>query len=170
MKPEIRIYLAGPNVFRAKNDTYFDDIKMALRDLGDKFDVNVTGVSPQINSKYPNKIFDGCIALLDTCDGVLADVRPFRGVSADVGTSWEMGYAYAKGIPIVSYNIPTDDYKYRLGPLTAQDIFPEVEDFGLPDNLMLFQSVEVNEPYCAGEGAEALLTIIIATKEMRLKI
>jgi nucleoside 2-deoxyribosyltransferase len=80
---------------------------------------------------------------------VLANVTPFRGPSADVGTAWEMGYACGQGKPVVAY---TDDFSayqdkvFRGGWSAALNDARdkdgnEIENFGGIDNLMLTQSV-----------------------------
>lgn len=45
-------------------------------------------------------IFDEDIRGLEWCDAVVACLD---GADADSGTAWEMGYAYAKGKPVVGY-------------------------------------------------------------------
>ena len=48
-------------------------------------------------------IFLQNVALIEKSAIVLANIVPFRGPSADPGTVWEIGYAYAKGIPVICY-------------------------------------------------------------------
>jgi nucleoside 2-deoxyribosyltransferase len=60
----------------------------------------------------------------------------------DVGTAWEMGYGYARGMPIAGYCSDTSTYKERFTALNMNDLH-EVEDFGLIDNLMLTVPVRI---------------------------
>jgi nucleoside 2-deoxyribosyltransferase len=90
-----------------------------------------------------NKIFVHNIDRLRACDCVIADISPFRGPHADDGTAFEMGFANALSKPIFGYTrdpqplskrIPSQrDSSLRLSD--AEGI--EVENFGLPQNLML---------------------------------
>ena len=51
----------------------------------------------------PSLIFETCKNALDKCTYMLASLD---GPQVDDGTAWEIGYAYAKGLPI--YGIRTD--------------------------------------------------------------
>lgn len=46
------------------------------------------------------------IARLDSADGVIANLRDFRGTEPDAGTVFEVGYAHARGIPVIGYGVP----------------------------------------------------------------
>jgi nucleoside 2-deoxyribosyltransferase len=41
--------------------------------------------------------------LIKTCDLIVANLTPFRGPSADVGTAYEMGFARALGKKVFAY-------------------------------------------------------------------
>jgi nucleoside 2-deoxyribosyltransferase len=45
-------------------------------------------------------VFQNCVAGLDWADAIVACMD---GPDPDSGTAWEVGYAYAKGVPIVCY-------------------------------------------------------------------
>ena len=77
-------------------------------------------------------LFDAMVDVLDACHAVIANLTPFRGPSADVGTVWELGYAAGRGLPVFGYTADPAHYGARVTPdgLT-------VEDFDLADNLML---------------------------------
>lgn len=70
-------------------------------------------------------------------DAVVADLTPFRGPSADVGTVWEIGFAVALGKPVFGYTSDTREYRDKVTP----DGF-RVEDYGALDNLMIAASIE----------------------------
>ena len=83
--------------------------------------------------------------LMRTCDALLANLTPFRGVSMDSGTAFEVGFMQALGRPVSGYTNVVPDYRERVldlrsrGPSTMDcdraDL--EVEDFGLAENLMI---------------------------------
>lgn len=70
-------------------------------------------------------------------DAVVADLTPFRGPSADVGTVWEIGFAVALGKPVFGYTSDIREYREKVTP----DGF-RVEDYGAIDNLMIAASIE----------------------------
>jgi nucleoside 2-deoxyribosyltransferase len=83
-------------------------------------------------------------ALIRGCDLVIANCSPFRGVSMDAGTAYEIGFARALGKPVFGYTNVVADYgrraeRYRrLGdPLNADAANSAIEDFGLAENLMI---------------------------------
>src|SRR5262245_42850299 len=49
-------------------------------------------------------------ARIRACDGMLANLTPFRGPSADAGTIYEVGYARALGKVIVGYTEARDTF------------------------------------------------------------
>ena len=59
------------------------------------------------NSRTNALLFQKCVGSIDNADVVLAVID---GANPDSGTAWEMGYAYAKGKPIIG--VRTD---FRLG-------------------------------------------------------
>jgi len=48
-------------------------------------------------------IYRGNVAHMDRSDAIVANMTPFRGVSMDAGTAFEMGYMAAKGKPVLGY-------------------------------------------------------------------
>jgi nucleoside 2-deoxyribosyltransferase len=83
--------------------------------------------------------------LMQGCDLLIANLTPFRGVSMDSGTAFEVGYMRALGRPVLGYtNVGADlaerAQAYRAGPRAAGDCDRpacEVESFGLAENLMI---------------------------------
>jgi nucleoside 2-deoxyribosyltransferase len=130
-----RVYLAGPDVF-------FPDAK-GRGEMRKKWcnEAGLEGVYPldsgvDLEGLNPMEkgfaIYDANIELILSCEGVLADITPFRGPSADVGTAFEIGFGKALGLPIVCYTNEPNNYKDRV-----QDDGLLIEDFGMVDNLML---------------------------------
>lgn len=142
--PLKKVYFAGPDVF-SPNYHIFMEIASDL--------CSARGLEPLFpfwpELKTATEIFRANVALLDEADGVIANVQPFRGTEPDSGTSWEIGYAYARKLPCVlfttdSRSVRRRAYEYnnvvlndQTGPLP--DGF-EVENFGSPVNLMLSES------------------------------
>ena len=87
-------------------------------------------------------------------DAVIANLTPFRGLAADVGTCFELGFMCALGKVVYGYtNVATDHFMrcadYYGGALvTSADgrtRGPDglsIEDFDMIDNLMLDGGIE----------------------------
>jgi nucleoside 2-deoxyribosyltransferase len=140
-------YLAGPDVF-------FPDAKaLAATKKAILLQVGITGHFP-LDNEIPqdsgqrleiqsHDIFLQNVALIDRCDIVLANIIPFRGPSLDPGTAWEIGYAHARGIPVICYGT-WGTYLERCrhagleGPSQGKDINGFlIEDFNQMENLMI---------------------------------
>src|ERR1700728_1097158 len=101
----MKLYLAGPDVF-LPNAVEIGKIK---RELCRKF--GFVGLYPLDNEAsaatgipLSKAIFDGNIAMLNEADAVIANLTPFRGVSADVGTVFEIGYGFACRKKVYGYS------------------------------------------------------------------
>lgn len=165
-----RVYLAGPEVF-LRNAKEIGEQKNALcRKYGfvgvfplDN-EVDVRGKSPQ---EVGLCISDANEDLIRTCDVVVANMTPFRGPSADVGTAYEMGYAHALGKRVYAYTnvaLPfTERTKVALnlevkrsedGRLRdANGMF--IEENELTDNLMLDGCIHASTVGVVVEAAPA---------------
>lgn len=100
-----RIYLAGPEVFLpepGRAATYFKAV-LAEHGLEGVFPLDGEVPACRTPAETAAAIYRANVALIDGCHGVLASMAPFRGASMDVGTSWEMGYAHGRGLPVVGY-------------------------------------------------------------------
>lgn len=147
----IRAYLAGPGVFLPDPQTYFDNKKEICKKY------NILGISPidlnldPVKFKpfdFACKISSNNESLMRSSDCIIADLTPYHGVSADVGTAFELGYMRALNKPLFAYS-NTDKFFYdrcieEYGPLNGFDVFnrPQVnnmaiENFNMYDNLML---------------------------------
>ena len=103
----MRVYLAGP-LFSAAERRFLAGLRDSLNALpgvtarwpGDFFtDVDLVG----LGSQAKEHIFRGCAAGLDDCDLVAAWLD---GPQVDDGTAWEVGYAFARGLP--AWGLRTD--------------------------------------------------------------
>ncbi len=147
------IYLAGPEVFLPNALEILSNAKNLCSSYGflalTPFDGEVTDL--QLLERA-NQIFLENISIIDRSDIVIANCNPFRGACVDDGTSYEIGYAYAKGKKVFGYlndkrslpeivnsRIPTNTHD--SGYMIDNDGFLVNEDFGNSINLMLEFSI-----------------------------
>lgn len=146
-----RLYLAGPEVFRREAAAIGRQMQALCAQYGfaGVFPLEAeleTGVAP-----LSRRIYEANVAAIRACDGLIANLSPFRGPSADVGTAFEVGYAIALGKPVFAHASLDGSYAARVaqshGPLREEEgrLFARdgmcVENFGLADNLMLVESL-----------------------------
>ena len=91
---------------------------------------------------------------MNEAHGIIANLTPFRGPWADVGTVFELGYMCALGRLIAAYSNVADDHYTRLLAYYGNRITEgadghargpdglSLENFGMADNLMLDGGVE----------------------------
>jgi nucleoside 2-deoxyribosyltransferase len=128
------VYLAGPDVFLPES-AEIGRRKQAIcaaHGLEGVYPGEGVDLDELPESEHAHALFDACISMMDRCVGALCNLTPFRGPSADVGTAFEMGYLFARGVPVLGYTAHVHDYETRVG-----DSEHMVEGFGLADNLML---------------------------------
>ncbi len=152
----LKVYLAGPDVFRVDADAYFACLKAELFALG------LEGVSPldgelsahESPAALAYAIYHANIARIAEADAVLANLAWFRGTEPDSGTAFELGFAAALKKPVFAYNVPAVPMQRRLagelalvadGDTLRDAAGMEVENFGLPLNLMLAVSAQCHE-------------------------
>lgn len=150
-----RIYLAGPDVF------FPEPLELARAHRAVLAPFGLEGVFPldnQIQATSPRamarEIFEANCRLIDACDGVLANMMPFRGPSTDVGTAWEIGYAHALKKPVVGYAEDLSEYRAKVfaaghsasAEATHDACGHAIEHFELTDNLMLTECLLALEP------------------------
>jgi nucleoside 2-deoxyribosyltransferase len=147
-----RVYLAGPEVFLLNAKEVGEQKKHLCRKYG------FIGVFPldnevDIQGKNSKEIGYSISAvneaLIKKCDVVIANLTPFRGPSADVGTAYEIGFAHALGKKVFGYTNVVATFTERTkkalnnkvtrssdGKLRdTNDMF--IEENTLMDNLML---------------------------------
>ena len=154
----MKVYLAGFDVFKPDSANVFamlcaEAIRLQLIPLA-PIDCDLPPAMQ--GAQLARHIFTSNVAKLSEADGVIANLASFRGHEPDSGTVFEVGFAIARGIPVVGYGVPAGSYADRLHsaiPCTRCDVgvLRErhsgwlVEDFGLPLNLMLSCSIEFRE-------------------------
>lgn len=139
------VYLAGPDVFLPDADRVALEHKALCERFG--FDALHPIDQPTLTSGH---IYRTNIGLLSRADAVVANLNPFRGAEVDSGTAFEVGFAVARGIPVVGYLATPELLKGRVerlfGPLVVQGgIWRDrdanlVENFEHSVNLMLAES------------------------------
>jgi nucleoside 2-deoxyribosyltransferase len=150
----MKIYLAGPDVFLP------DAVEIGRRKVAICALHGLTGLYPLDNAidltaaDASLAIFKGNEAMMDAADAIIANLTPFRGPSADAGTVYELGYMAGRGKFCLAYsNDPVvyvervkriyDVTKSAAGHLVDNDGLT-VEDFGLPDNLMMIHTLDLH--------------------------
>lgn len=178
--PPPRVYLAGPEVFLAFDlaRDVADRKKAICRKYGFEgvfpYDVEVKRSEGCHGKQFAMMISEKDECLVRSCEIVVANITPFRSISGDVGTVFEMGYARGLGKvnsaalgrfspPKTSWCLPipmtiettrwstvscaekSDALQARVKDSVSDGLM--VEDFGCVDNLML-------DGGCASSGGE----------------
>lgn len=141
----MKIYLAGPDVFRPD----VADWAASARELCRRY-----GFEPLLpvdhQETLPDKIFQSNIDLIRKAQIVAANLDPFRGPEPDSGTAFELGYALALGKKVCGYvsRLETLAQRVESAENRSEVLAPYgnkltdrnglmIENFGLPCNLML---------------------------------
>src|SRR5947207_7566021 len=143
-----RIYLAGPEVFLP------DARAIGVEKCRLAGEAGLEGAFPldaQLDldrlppDEQARRISVANEGLMRSCDALIANLTPFRGVSMDSGTAFEVGFMQALGRPLAGYTNVTHNYAERARAFRARGPAPmdgdradlEIEDFGLAENLMI---------------------------------
>jgi nucleoside 2-deoxyribosyltransferase len=168
-----RIYLAGPEVFLPDALAIAEQKKALCAKYGlegvfptDPELADLRGLRPH---EMAQRIGAGNVALMTSCDCVIANLTPFRGVSADAGTVFEVGYMSSLNRIVLGYTNVVAPYRersiqyYAVGAAAAVDPYSagtSIEDFGFTENLMI-------ECAMRGCGAELVVTRVPPGTELR---
>jgi nucleoside 2-deoxyribosyltransferase len=168
--PPKRVYLAGPEVFLVDAKEIGERKKALCRKYGFEgvfpldLEVPSTGKTPREMGLCISEVNE---RLIRSCQILIANITPFRSISADVGTAFEMGFAHALNLKVYAYtnvalpftertinafNLSVkrgDDGKLR----DSQGMF--VEENGLTDNLMIDGCVNLSSRQLVVEQAPA---------------
>ena len=127
-----------------------------------------TSTWPQATARA---IYRANVAQIERAQAVVADISPFRGPNMDPGTSWEIGYAVARNLPLFLY---TSDSCTLLARTQATHAWTpsasgfidrnamSVEDFGLVENLMI--TAWANHIHSSAEAAIAACAASFAAR------
>ena len=126
----LKIYLAGPDVFKSDAEEIGERLKTLCLAHGFR------GLWPLDNEASQAKtIYISNVDAIHESDVILANISPFRGADADPGTAYEIGYATALGKKIFLYSdCAEQEYKERV---YNNSYYPKIENFKLHQNLML---------------------------------
>jgi nucleoside 2-deoxyribosyltransferase len=149
----MKIYLAGPQVFLPDPGPIFKQKKVLCESFG------FEGVSPfDSETDYgfrPNiecglSFSESNEELMKKCDCIIADLTPFRGISLDPGTAFEIGYMRARGKPCYGYSNTKRNffgrcylhYKDKVqASVDVDDHGMKFENFDMVDNLMIHGAI-----------------------------
>jgi nucleoside 2-deoxyribosyltransferase len=151
----MRAYLAGPDIFLPVPGQWVERKKIICAQHGL---VGISPLDPPANeppgwAALPDwrRIAARNEALIRSCGLMIANLTPFRGPSADVGTVYEVGFMRALGRPVFGYATTATPFTRRTlefaaahgGATAGADGFRRdadgmlIEQFGLFDNLMI---------------------------------
>ena len=149
-----KAYMAGPDVFLQNSGHIFNNMRTMCQKYGIKAlipeDGDVFYSNPlDINEELSLQIFKKNVNLINQCDFVVANLEPFRGPSADAGTIWEVGYAFAQHKKIFAYTSNSNSYFSKIDnkkPFDKKEWVDSngmiVENFNLFDNLMIVHAID----------------------------
>lgn len=139
-----RVYLAGPEVFfpAPLHKAIAARKKAILESHGltgiDPLDTEITVDETIPSHQQARRIYQANRELMDSCDAIIANLTPFRSISADPGTVYEVGYMTGQGKLAVGFTLDERDYRQRSGSRDGFDANGHsIEDFSLSDNLMI---------------------------------
>lgn len=161
VKP-LKVYLAGPDVFKKDPVQVGKEKKLALKKAGH---VGKFPMDPEIkdfahDKKTAYTIAKGNEDLMDSCQVILINMTPWHGPSMDVGTAFEVGYMkhkakYTPTLLIGYYEGEVQpDFTKRVaemhyggnvhfaenGDVTDKEGI-SLENFDLPENLMIAAAI-----------------------------
>jgi nucleoside 2-deoxyribosyltransferase len=169
MADRLQVYLAGPEVFLP------DAVEIGRRKkvLCERY--GFIGLYPFDNEAVPMAgeridriIYRENVRMIRTAEFGIANLTPFRGPSADVGTVFELGMLIGLGKPVFAYTNEVPDLLTRLRRSrlaafdTASTMWRDragmaIENFGNADNLMLDASL--------AEQGHSLLRVDVAPEQ-----
>jgi nucleoside 2-deoxyribosyltransferase len=149
----MKIYLAGPDVFRPDVEAWAESAREICRRYGFEPLLPIDH-----GETLPTRIFDANIDMIRKAQIVVANLDPFRGAEPDSGTAFELGYALALGKRICGYVTRLDSVAKRVeiahgrcdppvldGVRLTDHHGMRIENFGLSCNLMLAVPTHVVE-------------------------
>jgi nucleoside 2-deoxyribosyltransferase len=149
----MKIYLAGPDVFLP------DAVEIGRRKAEICARHGLAGLYPLDNAvdlaaaEASLTVFKGNEAMMASADAIIANLTPFRGPSADAGTVYELGVMAGRGRLCLAYSNDPSLYANRVARFQQVTAAPggrlidadglTVEEFGLPDNLMMIHALDL---------------------------
>jgi nucleoside 2-deoxyribosyltransferase len=150
----MKVYLAGPDVF-LPDAVNIGRLKVSLCER-----YGLQGLFPldnEIQSAAGDaslQIYRGNVSMMDEAEAIVANLTPFRGPSADVGTVFELGYMAGRGKLCLGYSNDPKPYADRVARSIRLEKQSDgrlidsngllVEDFSLIDNLMIVHTLDTH--------------------------
>lgn len=151
------LYMAGPEVFLRDGAEVMrrkGELALAHGFLPSTMAEQALDFSGKAPLEIGMAIYRANVAMMDASSVIIANLTPFRGISADVGTVWELGYMVAHGKRAFGYSNSAKPYYERLtedhyrgtaardaeGVMRGPDGLM-VENHGMVDNLMIDGSI-----------------------------
>lgn len=135
----MRIYLAGPDVFRPDAAAW----AASARTLCQRYGFEALTPLDHAETDAP-AICAANLDLIRQAQVLVANLNPFRGAEPDSGTCFEIGYAHALDKPIHGYIAHMESLRERLNRIegaapvrVADSQGMTIENFDLPLNLMI---------------------------------
>jgi nucleoside 2-deoxyribosyltransferase len=149
-----RIYLAGPDIYHPQALDIMERKKNVCARYGLEGVVATDFLAGIQFSGVPAaapRLYRERAKVIKECDGLIANMTPFRGTSIDPTTALEMGMMEGLGRPVVGYTLDPTNYADRIRRLHeeieepvvqagARLVSPDgitIEDFGLADTVMI---------------------------------
>ena len=133
-----KIYLAGFDVFSPDAVRKGEEMKALCAEYG------FEGLYPLDNvCSGARAIFEANTGMIKECDIIAANMNSFRGSEPDSGTAFELGMGYALGKKLYCYTSDIRTLREKLGEKDENGY--QVEDFGLPLNLMIAVPAVISE-------------------------
>jgi nucleoside 2-deoxyribosyltransferase len=171
--PQPKIYLAGPEVFLPDAATLGLRKKILCEEFGfvGLFPLD-NDLSTAAGEKLDEKIFAANVALMREADAGVFNLSPLRGVNADPGTAFELGFFAALGKPVFAYTNHPEPFFDRVSEAFGVHRAPDgefcdsaglsIESFGNADNLMLDCALKAQGREIFRAGAKAGLDDLAA--------
>lgn len=115
------IYIAGP-FFTDKEKAFLKNLIRSVKKMfpNEELFIPMEHFIPNgenlSNNEWAEAVFKMDVEALNKCNHVIA---AYSGLYSDTGTAWEIGYAYAKGIP-VDLIIPAEVLKEEMSIMPIQ--------------------------------------------------
>lgn len=147
----MRVYLAGPEVF-LPNARIILDLKGSLTRSAGFEPVSPGDVAiDTMPDKHELGLAISVVneRLMKSADAIIANLTPFRGISADAGTVYELGFMCGQGKLAFAYTNLADDYFLRTVAYYGGKVITgldgrnrghdglSIENFDMVDNLMV---------------------------------
>jgi nucleoside 2-deoxyribosyltransferase len=145
----MKIYLAGPDIFRPDSESWASTARDLCRQYG------FEALTPLDHGETgPRQICEANLELIRKAQMVVANLNPFRGAEPDSGTVFELGYGMALGKKLWGYVASGETLLERVSRLDGEAVIDGephptdaqglvIENFGLPLNLMLAMSAQI---------------------------